>query len=231
MTVILVVVVTSASLIAGAAWGAYGKLPEWLEGFLVALAGGALIVAIIQEMVNPAVEVLPIPYALAGVALGAAVFTGLDWLVEKLTAGGTFGLLLAVTLDGIPENLALGTALIGSGGLEVAALAGSILLSNLPEAAGGTKRMVEGDLSKGAAVGVWTGTAALLSAAALLGYYALSGVADTSLAVIKCFAAGAVVASLAIEVFPQAFREDRKLSGIAAAVGLILAYWLSTLGG
>ncbi|MDY6963947.1 MAG: zinc transporter, partial [Pseudomonadota bacterium] len=62
MTVILVVVVTSAALIAGALWGAYGKLPDRLEGFLVALAGGALIVAIIEEMVNPAVEVLPLAY-------------------------------------------------------------------------------------------------------------------------------------------------------------------------
>ena len=59
--------------------------------------------------------------------------------------------------------------------------------------------------------------------AALLGYYALADVSDTTLSFISCFAAGAVAASLAIEVFPQAFREDHKLSGIAAALGLILA--------
>ena len=36
-----VVLVVSGALVVGAAWGIYGKLPERLEGFLVALAGGA----------------------------------------------------------------------------------------------------------------------------------------------------------------------------------------------
>lgn len=76
---------------------------------------------------------------------------------------------------------------------------------------------------------LWTATAGLLAGAALLGYFALSDVPPAPLGFIKCFAAGAVVASLAIEVFPKAFNEDHKLSGLAVAVGLILAYLLNQL--
>lgn len=38
----LVIVVVSAALVAGAAWGVYGNLPPKVERYSVALAGGAL---------------------------------------------------------------------------------------------------------------------------------------------------------------------------------------------
>lgn len=232
MTVLLVIIITTAALLPGAVWGAYGKMPKRLEGFMVALAGGALIVSLMDELVTPAKALMPLWGVLGGVALGAVVFTVLDWVVEtKVSLPGNFGLLLAVTLDGVPENLALGTALIGAEAMAVAALAGSIFLSNLPEAAGGTKRMIEDGMEEKSAVLLWGATAVLLSGAALLGYFVLPSVSDEMLGFIKCFAAGAILASLAIEVFPQAFREDHRLSGIAVACGLALAVWLGSLGG
>jgi len=156
----------------------------------------------------------------------------LDYLVdEKWGSNSGGGLLAAITLDGIPENLALGVALIGAGPKEVAALAGSILLSNLPEAAGGAKSMAGGRHSKTKVLWLWVATAALLSAAAIAGNLLLEGAPEEVLAVIRCFAAGAVVASLATEVFPQAFKEDRHWAGVATALGVILAFVLGSLSG
>jgi ZIP family zinc transporter len=167
-----------------------------------------------------------------GVGAGAIVFAVADYLIdEKWGSNSGGGLLAAITLDGIPENLALGVALIGAGGMEVAALAGSILLSNLPEAAGGARAMTADGRSKGTVMLLWIGTAALLALAAIIGNLALAGVGEGTLAVIRCFAAGAVVASLATEVFPQAFREDRHWAGVATALGVILAFSLSSLAG
>ncbi len=57
---IIVIVVVSAALIAGAVWGIYGKLPSKLEGFIVALAGGALVVSVVLELIDPATEVAPL---------------------------------------------------------------------------------------------------------------------------------------------------------------------------
>ncbi|MEH6662681.1 MAG: zinc transporter [Parasphingorhabdus sp.] len=226
----LVVVVVSAALIAGALWGVYGKISSKTEGFVIALAGGALIVSLVSEMIQPAVEQSNLWVGLGSVAAGAAVFSVVDyWIDEKWGAEGGGGLLAAITLDGVPENLALGVALIGAAPIEVAALAGSILLSNLPEAAGGAKQMVGNGLSRGKTLGLWTMTALILSAAAIIGYFALEGVSPHVLAATRCFAAGAVVASLATEVFPKAYKEDHHMAGVATAIGVILAVFLGEL--
>lgn len=230
MLVFAVILVVSGALIAGAAWGIYGKLPEKLEGFLVALAGGALLLSVTSELIVPSIESSTVFHAMLGVAAGAVVFAVCDYLIDEKWGGESGGgLLAAITLDGIPENLALGVALIGASGLEVAALAGSILLSNLPEAAGGAKAMAEKGQSKAKVMWLWVATAAILSIAAIVGNLALSGVGEGALAIIRCFAAGAVVASLATEVFPQAYKEDRHWAGIATALGVILAFSLGSL--
>lgn len=229
---LVVVLVVSGALVAGAAWGIYGKLPTRVEGFLVALAGGALLLSVTSELIEPSIAKSSVFHAMLGVGAGAIVFAVADYLIdEKWGSNSGGGLLAAITLDGIPENLALGVALIGAGGMEVAALAGSILLSNLPEAAGGARAMTADGRSKAAVMLLWIGTAALLALAAIVGNLALAGVGEGTLAVIRCFAAGAVVASLATEVFPQAFREDRHWAGIATALGVILAFSLSSLAG
>lgn len=226
-----VVIVVSGALLIGAAWGIFGALPRKLEGFLIAMAGGALILSLVSELIEPAAEKTSLHLAMAGVASGAITFALLDWLIdEKWGSDSGGGLLAAITLDGIPENLALGVALIGAGPMEVAALAGSIFLSNLPEAAGGAKEMAQGGRNRRQVMALWAATAALLSAAAIIGNIALSGVSQDVLAVIRCFAAGAVVASLATEVFPKAYREDHHLAGVATALGLVLAFLLAELG-
>lgn len=231
MTLIVVCVVSGALLI-GAAWGIFGKLPPKWEGFLIALAGGALIYSLVVELIEPSVEASSLGLSMAAVAAGALVFTWLDYLVdEKWGSDGGGGLLAAITLDGVPENLALGVALIGAGPKEVAALAGSIFLSNLPEAAGGAKEMSKGGHSKAKVFALWAATAGLLSAAAIVGNIALENASVHLLAITRCFAAGAVVASLATEVFPKAYKEDHHLSGVATVLGLILAYGLASIGG
>lgn len=226
-----VVLVVSGALIAGAAWGIYGKLTKRVEGFLIALAGGALLLSVVSELIEPSIDKSSIYHAVVGVAAGAIVFAVCDYLIDEKWGGSSGGgLLAAITLDGVPENLALGVALIGAGGMEVAALAGSILLSNLPEAAGGARAMAEQGNSKGKIMLLWIATALLLSAAAIVGNLALDGLGEEPLAIIRCFAAGAVVASLATEVFPQAYKEDRHWAGIATALGVILALVLGSLG-
>jgi zinc transporter, ZIP family len=227
---IVVILVVSSALIAGAAWGIYGSLPAKIEGFIVALAGGALIVSVVLELIEPATQSAPLWAVAASVLAGAGVFSGLDWVIKrrKNSAGGA-GLLAAVTLDGIPENLALGVALIGANPLQVASLSGSILLSNLPEAAGGAKEMAAKH-SKPKVLGLWAATALLLSAAALAGNLLLADVPTAALGLIRCFAGGAVVASLGTEVFPTAFKESSYSAGIATAIGVILAIALGQLG-
>lgn len=228
---LVVVAVVSGALVVGAAWGVFGRPSDHVEGFVVALAGGALMVSAVLELIEPSTH-LTTPWAVyAVVVLGALVFVVVDREIDRRSSGESGGgLLAAITLDGVPENLALGVALIGAGPVQVAALSGSIFLSNLPEAAGGARDMSSGSHSRGKVMGLWVATAGLLSAAALAGNLLLAGAPDSVLALVRAFAGGAVVASLATEVFPQAFREDSFATGIAAAVGLVLAVALDALG-
>lgn len=229
---IVVILVVSGALVIGALWGIWGKISDATEGFLVALAGGALLISAVLELINPSIEQGGMGWVLLFVLAGAVAFALLDYLVkERLAAGQGVGLLMAITLDGIPESLALGVSLIGTAPLSVAALSCSIFLSNLPEAAGGAKEMRDGNFSRRSALLLWAGAALLLSLAALAGHWLLADIGDAPLSYIRSFAGGAVVASLAIEVFPKAFRKDNYWSGVAAALGLVLALFLHSLGG
>ncbi len=232
MLMFAIIIVVSGALIVGALWGLYGHLPAWLEGNLLAIAGGALMISVVIELVQPSLADSGIWLTAAFTLLGALVFAGVDYLIdEKLNSGGGGGLLAAITLDGVPENLALGVSLISGNVMQVAALAGSILLSNLPEAAGGAKEMRESGNSHKKILMLWIGAAILLSLAAILGKMLLADVDKGILSAINCFAAGAVIASLATEVFPTAFKRDNHWAGISTAVGLIMALGLSQLGG
>ncbi len=231
-TVFVVIFIVSAALLVGAFWGVYGRLSNRTEGFIVAIAGGALIMSVIGELVEPSAKESNVWVVIAALAAGAVLFSAADyWIDEKLKSDEGVGLLAAITFDGVPENLALGVALVGATPAEVAALAGSILLSNLPEAAGGARGMKDGGMKPPTIFALWAGATALLAAAALIGNIALAGASVHTLAAIRCVAAGAVVASLATEVFPKAFKEDRHLAGVATALGLIIAVLLESLSG
>ncbi|MEJ6553112.1 MULTISPECIES: ZIP family metal transporter [Psychrobacter] len=232
MLVFAIILVVSGALIIGALWGLYGYMPDWIQGNLLALAGGALMSSVVLEMIQPAIGESGLWTTVAFTVLGAVVFTAIDYLIdEKMQNKGGAGLLAAITLDGIPENLALGVALIGGNALQVAALAGSILLSNLPEAAGGAKQMRDGGSSHKKILMLWIGAAILLSLAAIIGKMLLKDVDDAVISAIDCFAAGAVIASLATEVFPSAFKDGNHWAGISTAIGLVLALGLNQLGG
>ncbi len=231
-TVVVVIAIVSAALLAGACWGVYGRLSDRTEGFIVAIAGGALIMSVIGELVEPSSRESSVWVVIAALAAGAVLFSAADyWIDEKLKSDEGVGLLAAITFDGVPENLALGVALIGASPAEVAALAGSILLSNLPEAAGGARGMKAGGMKPRKIFALWGGATLLLAAAAVVGNVTLAGANVHVLAAIRCVAAGAVVASLATEVFPKAFKEDRHLAGVATALGLIIAILLESLSG
>ena len=229
MTMAIVVIVVTSALLAGAAWGLFGPLPKRVEGFLIATAGGALIVSVVTELGEPASENAPLTWVLAALMAGAIVFLGLDYVVKDKFGSGGGGLLAAITLDGIPENLALGVALIGAGPAQVASLAGSIFLSNLPEADGGAKEMHGDGMSKARTFGLWSVAALLLAGSAIVGNLLLHSAPEEMLALIRSFAAGAVIASLGTEVFPQAYREDHLVAGFATALGFVLAYSLTAL--
>ena len=152
----------------------------------------------------------------------------------EIAPGVAFALVAAVTLDGVPENLALGVSLLtgeaaGEGGRGAIALLVAIFTSNFPEALVGAVAMRASGRSAGFAVGGWSVTALFLTAAVVVGYAVFSNVGDTALAFALAFAGGAVLASLADTLMPEAFEHGRPLNSFATAAGFFLAFVLATL--
>ncbi len=142
-----------------------------------------------------------------------------------------FALLAAVTLDGVPENTALGVSLIATA--DVGITAGSLALlfaifaSNFPEAMVGAIAMRAADKSPRFAIGVWSAAALLLTIAVVLGFGALSGVDETALGFALAFAGGAVLASLADTLMPEAFERGRPASALATTLGFLISFVLA----
>jgi ZIP family zinc transporter len=249
-------VVASSPLVLGAYLGAKFTFPERLLAVVLAFAAGALITALTFELFEESFEKGGAVRAAVGLTAGAVVFTGasviLDRYVAKdddpdgstkldkdaaaserpatsasVTGGAGLALLAAVTLDGVPENAALGISLQATGGS--LALLAAIFASNLPESLVGAASMRTQGRSTTYAVGLWTVAAVLLTGAVLLGAGPLSSVSDETISLPLAFAAGAVIASLADTLMPEAYEQGGPLVALSTALGFVLSFLLATL--
>ena len=132
-----------------------------------------------------------------------------------------------MTLDGIPENMALGVSLLETSGGGTLTLLVAIFLSNLPESLGGAVGMRQQGRSRRFAIGVWSATAVVLAVAVVLGNMVLSSAGERALAVLLSFAGGAVLASLADTLMPDAYREGGKWVAFATAAGFLLSFLIA----
>ena len=249
LTAILFGLAASSALVIGAIAGSLWDPPREVTGVLLAFASGALISALAFELFEEAYHLGGA--ARSGLALlaGAAAFVAADtWLDRRVTgkAGPEqrevteeaaaqvpgngaqrtvgFALLAAVTLDGVPENLALGVSLVDEASL---ALLVAIFFSNLPESLVGAVAMRAGGQHMRSVVGTWVICAVLLAIAVVAGRAFAGPMSDQVLSVALGFAGGAVLASLADTLMPEAFERGRPFNAFACAAGFFLSFILA----
>ncbi|WP_163165990.1 ZIP family metal transporter [Arthrobacter sp. Alg241-R88] len=134
-------------------------------------------------------------------------------------------LLAAATLDGVPENLALGVSLgEGTGGL---ALLAAIFVSNLPEALVGAASMRSQGMSTAAVIRLWGVCSVVLVLAVVVGAGPLSGSSPETISLPLAFAAGAVIAALADTIMPEAFEHGGPAVALSTAAGFVVSFLLS----
>jgi ZIP family zinc transporter len=239
LNVILFALMASSALVIGAVAGAYWTPPKPLLASALAFASGALITALAFDLFQESFEHGAWLSVIGGVG-GAVTFVVANALLNRYIAKGgsnvmapnsAFALLAAVTLDGIPENMALGVSLLETSGAGALTLLVAIFFSNLPEALGGAVGMRQQGRSRGFAIGVWSATAVVLAAAVVLGNFVLSGMGmeEWPLAVLLSFAGGAVLASLADTLMPDAYREGGAWVALATTAGFLLSFVISEI--
>jgi len=184
--VILYAAVSGGALVIGALLGCFRTPPKTLTAGMLAFAAGALVVAVAFELFEPAHREAGLARASAALLVGAAAFIAVDLLIERFAGADAVGLALvaAVTIDGVPENLALGVGLAAGGSY---ALLASIVASNLPEAFGGAAQMRRGGVSTARVLSVWGLTAALLAAAVFAGRLAADVASEQWLGMLAAF--------------------------------------------
>jgi ZIP family zinc transporter len=234
LNVILFGLAASSALVIGAVAGAFWTPPKALLASALAFASGALITALAFDLFQESFERGGAWLSAIGLLLGAATFVAADELLDRYIEGASdgvsaFALLAGVTLDGIPENMALGVSLLETSGAGALTLLVAIFFSNLPEALGGAVGMRQQGRSRRFAIGVWSATAVGLAAAVVLGNFALSGMREVPLAVLLSFAGGAVLASLADTLMPDAYREGGAWVAFATTAGFLLSFLISEI--
>jgi ZIP family zinc transporter len=241
LTAVLFGLAASSALVIGAAIGSAWSPPRRLTGVLLAFASGALISALAFELFEEAFELSGAAWSGLGLLAGAATFVAVDtWLDRRVAghegpderevaasgarAGVGFSLLAAVTLDGVPENLALGVSLVEATSWPLLL---AIFFSNLPESLVGAVAMREGGQNRRGVMATWIACAALLALMVVAGRGLASGLGDQPLGIALGFAGGAVLASLADTLMPEAFEHGRPLNAFATAAGFFLSFVLA----
>ena len=241
--------IASAGLVLGSVLGTRLRLPERVLALLLAFASGALISALAFELFEDAYEKSGAWVAGGAFVAGAVVFVAVSsWLDRRvasaapkleidaaasdaptppraMASGAGLALLAAVTLDGIPENAALGVTLAHGEGSTTLLLA--IFASNFPESFVGAAAMRESGRSTAFAVGVWGAAAVALAAAVVAGEALIPTGDPEAVSIPLAFAGGAVIASLADTLMPEAFEGGGPTVAFATVGGFLFSYLLA----
>jgi ZIP family zinc transporter len=198
----------------------------------IGLLVGALVFTLLSAFLDRWAQPRPVTLAKPADEVQGSVKLDTDAAAsdEAPTAASTRGaaglaLLAAVTLDGVPENLALGISITeGTGGI---ALLAAIFVSNLPEALVGSASMREQGRSALQIIGLWTICGVLLVLAVVAGAAWLSTTDPEIISLPLAFAAGAVIASLADTLMPEAYEHGGPAVAMSTAAGFVLSFVLS----
>lgn len=226
----------AGSLLVGALFASYLKMSRRMLGLIMAFGVGVLISAIAFELAEEAFTTTHSAWAIAvGLAVGALVFFIGDTVIDKMggrahrQAGGEAGsgpaILLGTILDGIPESVVIGLALVRGGSISVAMVV-AVFLSNLPEAIGATSGLIRNGWNKARIFGLWSSVVLVSGIASWIGYVFFDTANSATLAFTLAFAAGALLTMLADSMMPEAFRDSGKLVGLVTTLGFGLAFLL-----
>ena len=233
-------VAAASSLVLGAVVAFVFRIPERVQGLILAFGAGILFGAVAYELVEEAVETSMTGLDVAiGFGAGALIFFTGSLAIDRMSVASPTGLtskrdprvgglatVLGAVLDGIPESIVLGLSLVPGVGVAFPVLV-AIFLSNVPESLSATEDLIAGDFTRARVVGLWLIVVAASGLSAALGF-ALLDTAPTSLTIgMQAFAAGAILAMLAESMIPEAYEIGGRPVGLATALGFAVAAYLS----
>ena len=227
--------IAAFSLVIGGLIASWMTIRQRTLGLIMAFGAGVLISAVAYELVFEAVSIATMTgFPILGLFAGAATFFFSDRFVSGMTdskadsAGSgdasslVVPMVLGITLDGIPESVALGLGLLKGGTISIAMLV-AVFISNLPEAIAGTSGLKASGSSTVKILSLWLLIALVSGGASAAGFALLAGVPVTWMAFVQTFAAGAILTMLANSMIPEAYAYSGKLAGLWLVLGFAVA--------
>ena len=177
-----------------------------------------------------------------GFLLGGLVFISGDFLIHRI--GGrnhkrkthfkstkeTNGraIVLGSLLDGVPESIALGVALLSKNGIGLLMLV-AIFLSNLPESLSSIDDLQKEGFSRQRIYLTWSIVSLCVASSVVLSFQFLEKLDLNALGIIESFASGAILAMLADSMMPEAYEDGGSLIGFLTMLGFLTAFILSKI--
>lgn len=207
-----------------------GILPNWRSDDarhgVIAFGAGALFAAVALVLVPDGIEKLPGPLALLSFAAGGVAFFLLDRAIER--RGAHAAQFMAMSLDFLPEAMALGAMIVAEPGTAYL-LAALIALQNLPESFNAFREASEAPNAPAPGQILFTFCAMVLLGplAAGIGVIWLTDMPEV-LGAIMLFAGGGIIYLMFQDVAPQVRLEHSwgPPLGAVAGFGLGLAGYL-----
>ncbi len=231
-------IVAGGALLVGAAVAWFVTIPQRVVAAIMAVGAGVLISTLAFELVQEANDDGGLIPTVIGFAAGAIIYTVADAaisrprrnsaanIVARRSQGGN-GTVIAVgaLIDGIPEAIVMGLSVIAGGGLSLPIVA-AVAISNVPEGLGSTAELKRSGAPARRIFGLWGAITVVTVVAACSGYLAFQSAPSELTAVVTTVAAGALLAMVCSTMIPEAFDEQRILTGLWATLGFLSAFVL-----
>jgi ZIP family zinc transporter len=233
--------VAASSLVIGAIIALLFRIGLRTIGLIMAFGAGVLISAVAFDLVEEAFGISSgNGWAIGGLFAGCAVFSGGDWLIDRLGGserkdakggqqnGSSLAIVLGTVLDGVPESMVIGLTIFKGGAVGAAYLI-AVFTSNLPESVSATSGLVASGWKKADVLWMWIGIAIVSGLASLAGFALFQDSSPDIVAFVLAFAAGAILTMLANTMMPEAYEHGGKWVGVATTIGFAVAYTIHVL--
>jgi zinc transporter, ZIP family len=232
-------VLAASSLLIGALLALWLRPSTRIIGLIMGFGAGALISALAYELIEEAI-MANAPVAL-GMAVGAVVYFGGDWLVDRrggqgrknIAGGDSSGsgeaIFIGTLLDGIPESFVLGAGLALGESVGLAFLI-AVFISNLPEAMAATASLQSAGRTRSGILMMWLWLVLGSAIGAAVGYITILMVPSADGAFAQAFAGGAMLTMLADAMMPEAFEHGGPVVGLITTLGFAVATAFSFAG-
>jgi zinc transporter, ZIP family len=234
----------ASGVLVGAILGLFAHLRHRAIAAVMSLGAGLMLSVATVKVTAEALRVAGTASTVVGILAGAAMFSLANAALvgaqdrkrcgeckpqpsEADAPGSGASIALGTALDAVPEALVLGVTL-RAGGPDLA-LVLALALANAPEAVSGTAGMRLASRSSTYVLCLWSAIALGSAAATALAFSFLTAFGPEAMAMLKAYAAGALIAMAAETMIPEAFHNGPRYSGLLAAVGFAALILLGEL--